>query len=240
MMKTSPYSTSLRSQFPKRTVLALLCASALGIAIAQDIAPAPRQAQPASPEGLQADPAMSPSAPTPVPGAITNPKQCPNPQQITLTVPQSGTGPSPASPTVSDFPAASAGWPVNGSLFNQPQSDKPFGHTFNFRPPSGQCCQYADGVLTVTYKALAADANNDAGGPFRNGSPLGNMTPTGYNYLWGNSPVAVGTVVTKSYPIPASWIATGRVSFGAQDDSAVLKATLQINGCCLTPTQPIR
>lgn len=228
------------SQTSRRSLIALLCAAAAGGALAQDDSTRARPATPAPLEAQPVEAANPPGAPAVAPGAPLNPRLCPNPQQITITMPSSGVGPSPASPTLSDFPPPSAGWPVTGSAFNQTQSDKQFGHTFNFKRPQAECCQYGDGVLTVTYKALSSGASNDAGGPFRNGQAFNSMQPTGYNHIWGNAPVAVGTVVTKSYPIPAGWIASGRVSFGAQDDTAVVKATLQINGCCLTPTPPAR
>jgi hypothetical protein len=211
------------------TALAMLCASVWGSAFAQDTATLPRQAEPATAAPL-GDTTVRQPAPGGVPGLPFNPKLCPNPQPITLSAPTSTSGPTPAAPNPIDFSMS-----VAGSMFNQTQVNKPFGHTFNFTRPSSECCQYADGLLTVTYKVLGDLWPNDGGGPVRNGS--------GYQtgLIWANVPnVHVGTTVTKTYPIPASWIASGRVSFGVQDDTAVVRATLQINGCCLTPTPPAR
>lgn len=145
--------------------------------------------------------------------------------------------PTQATLYAADFPPT---WKVAGSVFNQTQSNKHFGHTFQFKAGEGACCQANPGVLTVTYRALTngtsnktADAGNDGGGPVRNGVALGGS----YGYIWPATGVTAGQTVTKSYQIPASWIASGRVSFMAQDDTAVVKATLTVSGCCVHRTE---
>lgn len=142
------------------------------------------------------------------------------------------------SQVASDFPP---GINVAGSALNQTQSNKHFGHTFQFTPPAdGGCCQYNDGTLVVTYKAVnkgtsnkTSDAGNDTSGLVRNGA-----SAPGGGFLWPNTGVAAGTVLTKTFTVPASWMASGRVSFYAQDDTAVTKATLSMSRCCITPTRP--
>lgn len=205
------------SRFTRRQgpLLAVLLATCMGSALAQDAGrAAPLEALPIAPRG------------TP----------CPHPVALTLT--------SPASQTTqyaADFPTTLN---VAGAVFNQTQTNKHFGHTFQFKPPEGKCCQANPGVLTVTYKALSngsshksTDAGNDGGGPVRNGVALNNMQPGGYNYIWPANGVTAGQTTVKTYSIPASWVASGRVSLMAQDDTAVVKAVLQVSGCCVTPTQ---
>ena len=156
---------------------------------------------------------------------------CPHPHNVTLT-------PSGApTPDLREFPANSN---VGGSVWNQTVFNKHFGHTFRFEQPKGDCCQYSPGVLTVTYKALdgggvgSSSSSNDGGGAVHKGLSV----PGAYGYIFGNAPVATGTVVTKTYTIPAGIMASGKVSLYAQDDTAVVSATLRISGCCVTPTRP--
>lgn len=224
---SSPLSPS-----PRRALLGLLLAAGVSGVSAQDDGARQRQAAAADATALLGMDAPAPANP--------RPGTCPNPVVKTVATPPGATA---AAPLMTDFPA---GWSVAGSVFNQTQTDKHFGHTLRFEVPKG-CCQYNAGVLEVTYKALSngssnksSDAGNDGGGPVRNGQALNNMQPGGYNHIWPNTGVTAGTVLTRQYNIPASWIASGHVSFGAQDDTAVLGAKLHLSGCCLTATQPER
>jgi hypothetical protein len=233
---TSIHSNASRR--PARLLVVALMAASLGQAFAQD---AQRRIPIADGEFK---PALELPAPAALPGDLSQPgpkvppgQHCPHPVGLTLTA-QSG----PATQVASDFPSS---WNVAGAVFNDTQTDRQFGHTFVFKVPEGKCCQANDGRLVVTYRALttgrghqSTDAGNDAGGPVRNGVALNNMQPGGYNYIWPAGGVAQNQTVTRSYAIPASWVASGRVSFIAQDDTAVVKAVLMVSGCCVTPIQP--
>lgn len=160
---------------------------------------------------------------------------CPRPVHLVLNAT------SGASPYMPDFPAQYQSGGLYGGLpasqFNQTQSDKWFGHTFNFKPGSGGCCSYQPGRLTVVYRSLMAGINNDGSYVVHNGTAV-SVTPTN-QYIWSQtSPVAVGQTTTKVFTIPPGIVAGGRVSFIAQDDTAVVSAKLEISGCCLEPTRP--
>lgn len=140
-----------------------------------------------------------------------------------------GTGAS--SPVLSDFPPSTHP-ALAGSVWNQTATDRTFGHTFRF-PAYGDCCLATSGTLTVTIKALAngsvggSSANNDAINVYSAGQLIGTKQP------WLTTGVTAGTTATASFPIPATALATGMVSFLVQDDSAVVSATLVVEGCCI-------
>jgi hypothetical protein len=159
-------------------------------------------------------------------------RACPQPVTMMLTAQSSSSTLHSA-----DFPS---GLNVSSSSLNHTQLNKHYGYTFEFKPPATGCCQFNEGILTVSYKTLSkgtsnktSDAGNDTGGPVRNGT-----SAAGAGYIWPNSGVASGATTTKTYTIPAEWIASGRVSFYSQDDTAVTSATLRVSGCCVTNTRP--
>ncbi|HYW54432.1 MAG TPA: hypothetical protein VE826_10705 [Dongiaceae bacterium] len=154
---------------------------------------------------------------------------CPNPVVLKIT----RGGNTAATPDPVDSP----GIPLAGIAYNQTAFNKVFRDTFHVK--TGKCCEFKDGLLTVTYKALlggaagTATAANDGGGVIFHGVSV----PGSSGPIWGTV-VATGAVKTVQYTVPANVIATGRISFGAQDDSAVVSATLEVSGCCLEPTPP--
>ena len=124
--------------------------------------------------------------------------------------------------------------------FNETQPNKHFAYTFQFKPGKGECCQFNEGKLTVTYKALqgggpnsASSANDDAC-LVHNGAVVGTG---GCPRIW---PGGVQTGATKpvTYSVPASVIASGHVSLYAEDDTAVVSAVLEFTGCCVEATRP--
>lgn len=138
--------------------------------------------------------------------------------------------PPAAAPYLPDFQAT---FPPNIG-FNATVPNKIFGHTFTLSAPS-KCCQCSGGRLTVVYKALqdgvsatTPDAGNDTGGLVSEG---GKGVPGSSGPIWGG-PVKKGTTKTIVYAVPCKVISTGRVSFVAQDDTAVVSAKLEIRGCC--------
>lgn len=156
------------------------------------------------------------------------PPPCPHPYSQTLTGGPTGAG----TPVLADFPPV-VHPSLAGAVWNQTATDKHFAHTFRFPTLDRNCCLITKGTLTVTIKALnsgqkgSSAANNDAVNVYSNGALIGQQQP------WLNTGVTAGTTATVSFPIPATALATGMVSFVVQDDSAVVSAQLVIEGCCL-------
>ena len=195
-----------------------------------------RSARQAAQAGIQQDAGEPEAQPDRDPRSLPlRSMACPQPVSISLSK-NSG----PATPYVPDMPTVLQTGGLNGgitaSTFNHTQIDKWFGHTFYFKPAESKCCAMQAGRLTVTYRALASGLNvNDGSAPSVNGAPYANYLP-GHIWPQGN-PVAAGQMTTKSYVIPPNIMATGRVSFYAQDDTAVVSATLTGSGCCLEPSR---
>jgi len=156
------------------------------------------------------------------------PTPCPHPVTLVLTAPP----PSTPTPDPADFTPPD----VAGSVWNQTAVNKHFGHTFHFpSPTSGECCLMTKGTLEVKIKCLQ-------GGP-ANSSTSGNDdielvqnhvgVPGFSKKAWpsGCTTGAIGSVTFNN--IPASVLATGRVSLYVEDDTAVLGAKLTLHGCCL-------
>jgi hypothetical protein len=152
---------------------------------------------------------------------------CPRPVAITMTAP-----PGAASPYLPDFNPT---YPPNVG-FNSTLTNRRFGHTFTVKSP-GKCCQCTGGRLTVAFKALQAgtgltspDAGNDGACVMTSG---GTCVPGG-GAIWGPTGImAKGATKTIVYDVPCKVISTGRISFYAQDDTAVTSMKLEIRGCCV-------
>ncbi|MBT9596152.1 MAG: hypothetical protein IV094_09235 [Vitreoscilla sp.] len=144
----------------------------------------------------------------------------------------------PGTPVMSDFPSQyqSGGLHggLQGSVIGQTQTDKWFGHTFEFKPSGGKCCSYNPGKLTVVYKSLTNGPNNDGSYVVHNGQVV-NFSPTA-QYIWPGQTATLGQTITKVFAVPPGIMASGQVSFMAQDDTAVLSARLEGTGCCVEPT----
>ncbi len=160
---------------------------------------------------------------------------CSNPTTLTLNTPTSG--PAHINPT--DFSAAQQA-ALGSPSFHQLIANKQFGYTFDFKTPGG-CCEIGAGTLTVYYRAVqggssanSSDAGNDVGELIRNG------VGSGGGHIYTQFPFAAGTQKVVNYSVPAGWIASGRVSFIAEDDTAVDHATLTAQMCCVhaTPATP--
>lgn len=178
---------------------------------------APLMAQDERAPGLRADARKLAVSPQPA---------CPNPVKLTIPGP-------PAAPAVvlAELPAS---WQsaVAGSVWNQTAADKHFAHTFKFPSPR-ECCLMSSGVLTVTIKALqtappnSSASGNDAVHVASNGAVVASKQP------WLTTGVTAGTQTTVTFPIPANVLSRGLVSFYVQDDSAVVAASLTVEGCCI-------
>jgi len=152
---------------------------------------------------------------------------CPFPTKLTIP-----TGRTPT-PVPAQFPPSFQP-NLAGSMFNQTAADKHFGHTFTVPVQPRVCCLWNSGVLTVTIKALqsgsahGAASANDAVHVVNAGAIVASQQP------WLTTGVTAGTVTTVTFPIPANVLNTGMVSFYVQDDSAVVSASLTVEGCCLS------
>ena len=166
----------------------------------------------------------------PVPG----PLPCPEPWSQTITLNQS-TAPYAAQ---ADF--APPQWNAPRAVLNDPGIDKHFLHTFRWEEPH-KCCQITGAQLTVNMRANQAgashsssDAGNDGIVVMNGGSVLAGLSAA----VYPNTPFAKGFQVTKTWSLPAAALTVidqnHRLSFDVQDDTAVLSATLQLNGCCLS------
>jgi hypothetical protein len=156
--------------------------------------------------------AQAPEAARMLPGPSV---PCPNPVHSVITRPTSPGSQQPAT--------------ILGT-YNQTAVNQSFKDTFTFKPPQGQCCQFTSGTLRVTYKALqsgpansSTSANDDAG-----------LMPGPYPRIFSGA-VTAGTIKTVVYPLTPAHLASGSVTLYVEDDTAVVSATLEIVGCCLTP-----
>ncbi len=107
-------------------------------------------------------------------------------------------------------------------------------YTFQRPPQLGQCCQCLRGALILEFKALMAGTSNAT-------SDAGNdkwYTPGQSGFLWPNSPFPVGQTGTKTItlnPADLKAMCSGTFTIKWQDDTAITKATLQGQACCVTP-----
>src|ERR1051325_908587 len=155
---------------------------------------------------------------------------CPHPITQTLTAPP------PSPPTLgSDF-SGQLGTAVAGSTWNQTNADHGFGHTFTLPPVGRECCIWTKGTLIVTVKALVAGPKgsstsaNDWVELVQNGAYV---QGTGQQPFGGSNGATAGQTTSVTIPVPQSVLSSGFVSFHVQDDSAVLSATLRLEGCCI-------
>ena len=160
---------------------------------------------------------------------------CPRPTVETLGLKAAPTPDSADFPTPLPTGQLAAG--VNETAINHT-----FRHTFKWNDHG--CCQIMSATLTIVTKSLQAattlqvsDARNDTYGITHNGVTAGGQS--GYLY---SGPAAAGTVKTTTIALNATSLAnmnaTGRLSFSVQDDSAVQKAVLRIERCCIDRKEP--
>jgi len=155
------------------------------------------------------------------------PVLCPRP--ITQTINGTATAPQPVSSDLGTLYTMSV-----GSQWNQTATDKQFGHTFRFvSPKNGECCLLTWGVLTVRAKALQGGGPNSSTSANDSFNLISNGVVVQQQQPWKNTGVATGAVATLTFNVPPNVLATGIVSFFAQDDSAILSADLSLRGCCL-------
>lgn len=148
---------------------------------------------------------------------------CPHPISVTLK------GPNPPAPDPGDFgklyPA------VKGSEWNQTAIDKAFGTTFHL-PRRGECCVWTSATVTLTIKALQGGAFNSASSGNDGINILSQGTSVAGTPAWPNG-CHTGDTRTVSISVPASALAQGQFSLYVQDDTAVVDATVQLQGCCI-------
>lgn len=135
----------------------------------------------------------------------------------------------PPTPNPADFPPNVG---VAGSVWNQTQADKHFGHTFKFPAPGRECCVWTSATLVVTIKALQGGAF----GSSSSGNDAVHLFSQGVSFATQNAwPSGATTGQTRSltFNIPANILAKGEFSLYVQDDTAVLSADLTLRGCCL-------
>jgi hypothetical protein len=140
-----------------------------------------------------------------------------------------GTGASAIVP--SEFPA-NIRPVIVGSVWNQTQADKNFGHTFRFEPKMRDCCVLTGGILSIKLKALVsgpgvASSVNDGMHVYVGGVSKAARTP------WTSS-VHAGDTQTMTIPLTAGDLSSGLVSIYFEDDRDVVSADLELDWCCLT------
>jgi len=154
---------------------------------------------------------------------------CPHPIVLNIKAPP----PSPPTLDPADF-AGAVGAAAAGSVWNQTQPNKSFGHSFHFPHPGRECCLMTKGTLIVWVKALqtgkpgSASSANDWVELIHNGQSI---PGTGQQPFAGGATAGQTGMVTIN--VPASILATGTVSLYVQDDTAVTMAELRLEGCCL-------
>ena len=190
-----------------RKVLTLVLALvALGIAAGLSVAQESRQAV----EGGVVPPVVDGGIP------------CPVPVHINLTKPP----PTTPTPDPADFHAGTQSANFGGTSINQDFKD-----TFHWKLP-GDCCQIISGKLTLRYKALqggsagSPTSANDRVSIIKNGSAV--LTQPLYT-----GAVATGFTTTKTLSLTPAMLTNNRLSFGVEDDTSVLSASLEVVACCL-------
>jgi hypothetical protein len=147
---------------------------------------------------------------------------CPVPVHINLTAPP----PTTPTPDPADFPAGTQSANFGGTSINQDFKD-----TFHWKLP-GDCCQIISGKLTLRYKALqggsagSPTSANDRVSIIKNGSAV--LTQPLYT-----GAVATGFTTTKTLSLTPAMLTNNRLSFGVEDDTSVLSASLEVVACCL-------
>jgi len=118
-----------------------------------------------------------------------------------------------------------------GSVFNQTAPNTHFGYSF-FLP---ECCRWTKAYLTVTVKALQPGLPNSPSSANDTLSivHLGHSVPA-FGWVPFASGATLGQVQTHTFVLNQNDIALlgNHISFGAQDDSAVMSADLTLEGCC--------
>lgn len=125
--------------------------------------------------------------------------------------------------------------PTSAASFSQTAQDTHFGYTFmNLPNPKDPCCDVKGAVLDVTYHALSSGsadsstAANDSASVVKNGVSLSSSS----GWLWNHQAVTVNQVGARSYSVPAAFVSDGRLSYSAQDDTAIDSLRLRIFACC--------
>ena len=147
----------------------------------------------------------------------------------------------PATPGPVDTSALPPGHNYQGIGGNQINTWS--GYTFKLPKPH-HCCQAMSARLTVTFKALQGGAH---GSPTSANDYWG-VTKTGGGPVPGNTaaliyypPLLLSQAVTTGYQVTKTFTVTdfstlnsgGGLGVYAQDDTAIVSATLDITGCCL-------
>jgi hypothetical protein len=154
--------------------------------------------------------------------------RCPFPEVLRFP------GGTVASPVLTEFPPAVR--PViGGSIWNQTVADKAFGHTFRYPVTTpNECCVITSGELIINLKALQTALPGVNGASGNDGVNVYSGTALVVGHVPWTSGVTAGTVKTVTFPIAATFLTGGLLSFYVQDDTAVTSATLIITRCCLT------
>jgi hypothetical protein len=155
---------------------------------------------------------------------------CPRPIALTL----SATTPNVVN---ADFNATQLGMPR--AWLNDPGINK--GFLYTFQPIRDEkCCEITSAILTVKLRANQAgqaQTGSDAGNDGIAIMFLGSSVPPFSEPVYSSWPFPVGQTATKTWNLTGAALAhlnaTHRLSIWAQDDSAVLSATLQLSGCCV-------
>lgn len=152
--------------------------------------------------------------------AATNGCTCPNPINFRVV---KNTGAT--SGVQADFPSNFA---VNQMTYSDGRADLHFGDSISWTLPRG-ACQVTRGVVTWKVKNMAANSiqDNDSTGLWFGGAQL-----PGSGHTVAMPP---GQVLSFSHTLTPAEIRNGRVSLAAQDDTAVIEFTVEIQGCCVTP-----
>ncbi|HEV2719250.1 MAG TPA: hypothetical protein VG323_04460 [Thermoanaerobaculia bacterium] len=162
---------------------------------------------------------------------LATPLPCPHPIALTITAPP----PSPPTLDPHDF-LGTLGTAVAGSVWNQTQPNKGFGHSFHFPAPlpGKDCCLMTKGTLIVTVKALQGGpkGSSTSANDFVEVVQAGHSVPGLAQQPFPNG-ATTGQIATVTIQIPQNILSTGVVSFYVEDDCAVLKAELRLEGCCL-------
>jgi hypothetical protein len=168
---------------------------------------------------------------------------CPHPATLQL----SATATPSVNPT--DFPTPlPAGQGVR--VLGQAASNQVFRYTFNWKVPDKLCCEITRATLTVVLRWFGSAGPSTAGNDTISIVNGGTSVPGMGGYIWGGNiagnttsptPYTANTVPTMQTKTVVFDLASvlnnmtqlNRLSFAVQDDSTVVSAVLQLNGCCV-------
>ena len=124
---------------------------------------------------------------------------------------------------------------LNQQSYNATQPNTHFTDTLQWKMPTSKTCELK-GQVTIKLKNLGTSlSSNDSAGVFANGIAVPGFSQ-GVGTVWSSGQGA-GALKTLTYQLNTQMMQLGKLSFFAQDDTAVQEIRVEISGCCINPTR---